>query len=159
MRRQLNYFSFVRVGKGRQRESTYINEAVVELDDILQLKRRPASAGPASGGAIVREHLEADGEANGQERKYVDSVGPGVHLSRSPKSRQKRRRTTKNSPLRASSSPTKNLISEDENSEGTQTFKYIALDWTKPVVKEAVAEEDDVLAGCSSLLGLSKGWA
>jgi len=40
LRRQLNYFQFVRLGKGRQRESTYINANVVVLDDILSLKRR-----------------------------------------------------------------------------------------------------------------------
>lgn len=48
LRRQLNYFSFTRLGKGRQRGATYCNEGVVELDDILLLRRRPsgANAGP-----------------------------------------------------------------------------------------------------------------
>jgi HSF-type DNA-binding len=46
LRRQLNYFSFVRLGKGRQRESTYINDVVVELDDILNLKRRSSGIPP-----------------------------------------------------------------------------------------------------------------
>jgi len=41
LRRQLNYFAFVRLGKGRQRESSYTNEDVVVLEDILHLKRRP----------------------------------------------------------------------------------------------------------------------
>jgi len=40
LRRQLNYFSFVRIGKGRQLESTYLNESVADLNDILSLKRR-----------------------------------------------------------------------------------------------------------------------
>jgi len=40
LRRQLNYFNFARVGKGRQRGATYCNENVVNLDDILRLKRR-----------------------------------------------------------------------------------------------------------------------
>lgn len=40
LRRQLNYFSFARVGKGRQRGATYCNENVVKLEDILRLKRR-----------------------------------------------------------------------------------------------------------------------
>lgn len=44
LRRQLNYFAFTRVGKGRQKGATYCNEGVVELDDILTLKRRPAAA-------------------------------------------------------------------------------------------------------------------
>lgn len=40
LRRQLNYFAFSRVGKGKQRGATYCNEQVVELFDILRLKRR-----------------------------------------------------------------------------------------------------------------------
>lgn len=44
LRRQLNYFAFTRVGKGRQKGATYCNEGVFELDDILTLKRRPAAA-------------------------------------------------------------------------------------------------------------------
>lgn len=40
LRRQLSYFSFVRVGKGRQGGVTYTNDSVVELNDILKLKRR-----------------------------------------------------------------------------------------------------------------------
>lgn len=52
LRRQLNYFSFVRLGKGRQRESTYVNADVVDLDDILSLKRRSA------GGSDDKEAIE-----------------------------------------------------------------------------------------------------
>lgn len=40
LRRQLNYFNFARIGKGRQRGATYCNENVVKLEDILRLKRR-----------------------------------------------------------------------------------------------------------------------
>jgi len=42
LRRQLNYFAFVRVGKGRRQNSgaVYQNTSVVVLDDILKLKRR-----------------------------------------------------------------------------------------------------------------------
>ena len=40
LRRQLNYFAFVRVGKSRQRGAIYSNESVVNLQDILRLKRR-----------------------------------------------------------------------------------------------------------------------
>ena len=170
LRRQLNYFSFVRVGKGRQRESTYINEAVVELTDILHLKRRPASAGPAANGALVQEHLQADGNST-KDRTYVNSVVPVVHLGhhhQSSKPRQKRRRMSKSPPESSSSksivsSPVKNLISEDEVSEGANK-QYIALDLTRPrddSRKSHGNDEDDILAGCSALLGLSKtsGWA
>ena len=47
LRRQLSYFSFYRLGKGRQRESTYVNEGVIEIDDILSLKRRSGGSVPA----------------------------------------------------------------------------------------------------------------
>lgn len=40
LRRQLSYFSFVRVGKSRQNDVMYTNDAVVDLCDILKLKRR-----------------------------------------------------------------------------------------------------------------------
>lgn len=40
LRRQLSYFSFVRVGKSRQSGVTYTNDSVVELADIRKLKRR-----------------------------------------------------------------------------------------------------------------------
>ena len=44
LRRQLNYFNFARIGRGRQRGATYINENVVQLNDILRLKRREVGA-------------------------------------------------------------------------------------------------------------------
>ena len=54
LRRQLNYFSFTRIGKGRQRGATYCNEGVVELLDILTLKRRSVvNQGAGSGSGAV----------------------------------------------------------------------------------------------------------
>ena len=43
LRRQLNYFSFTRIGKGRQKGATYCNEGVIEIEDILHLRRRSAT--------------------------------------------------------------------------------------------------------------------
>jgi hypothetical protein len=52
LRRQLSYFSFVRLGNlGRGRSTgsvTYINHSVYELSDILRLKRRTAGETPAT---------------------------------------------------------------------------------------------------------------
>jgi len=48
LRRQLNYFSFSRVGKGRQRGATYCNEGVIVLNDILRLKRRSIVSPPTT---------------------------------------------------------------------------------------------------------------
>jgi HSF-type DNA-binding len=84
LRRQLNYFSFVRLGKGRQRESTYINDVVVELDDILNLKRRssvnhvPFSpvAAPADPLLAVSEMQQVDARTCSQHRpsQHDDSM-------------------------------------------------------------------------------------
>ncbi|CAB9509283.1 HSF-type DNA-binding [Seminavis robusta] len=48
LRRQLNYFAFTRIGKGRQRGATYCNEGVVVLEDILSLKRRSVTNSSAA---------------------------------------------------------------------------------------------------------------
>ena len=48
LRRQLNYFSFTRIGKGRQKGATYCNEGVIAIEDILRLRRR-STTGVSSG--------------------------------------------------------------------------------------------------------------
>jgi hypothetical protein len=162
LRRQLNYFSFVRLGKGRQKESTYVNEGVIVLEDILHLKRR--SAGSA---AVNQEEVMPKAHVNNtvtqeddnveQGSMYVDSVVPVVHLSASvrptdAKQRKKRRRhVTPELDLPRSTSPGNNFISDEENSESKQ---YIALDLTAPH-----NDADEIMAGCNALLGLTrKGW-
>jgi hypothetical protein len=67
LRRQLSYFSFVRNGKGRQAGSvTYVNENVVELGDILKLKRRAVGENaPSSAG-------KAQKQASGQQAERLD---------------------------------------------------------------------------------------
>ena len=55
LRRQLSYFSFVRVGKSRQAGVTYTNDNVVELGDILKLKRR----GVGQAGAAIKQQNRA----------------------------------------------------------------------------------------------------
>ena len=67
LRRQLNYFSFVRLGKGRQRESTYVNENVIELDDILHLKRRSSSAAASNGASTAAQ----DAAIVKEQERYV----------------------------------------------------------------------------------------
>jgi len=52
LRRQLSYFSFVRVGKSRQSDAAYVNRSVVELSDILRLKRRPGLRRASSAGVM-----------------------------------------------------------------------------------------------------------
>jgi len=66
LRRQLNYFSFTRIGKGRQKGATYCNEGVIVIEDILRLRRRSTNvsngiAGDSSlvaASSIRRENVE-----------------------------------------------------------------------------------------------------
>lgn len=54
LRRQLNYFHFIREGKGRMKGATYYNEAVFEIEDILKLRRRNEPVG-ASGASSTKQ--------------------------------------------------------------------------------------------------------
>lgn len=141
LRRQLNYFSFVRLGKGRQRESAYLNDAVVELDDILTLKRRSSGSGgpvlssmPPTGAVVVPVS---------KDQNITDSSIRPVQR-RSPKRRPR---------LVTALPSSSHIISDDEQSEAHLKQQHIALDLTEPPT------EEDILAGCSALLGLSThGW-
>jgi hypothetical protein len=166
LRRQLNYFSFVRLGKGRQKESTYVNEGVVVLEDILHLKRRSAGSAAVNQEEVIQKaHVKTvstvtlEDDSTEQGRMYVDSVVPVVHLSaqvrpNDAKQRKKRRRHVKPAlelDLPRSTSPANNFISDEDNSECRQS---IALDLTAPH-----NDEDEIMAGCNALLGLTrKGW-
>jgi hypothetical protein len=147
------------LGKGRQRESTYINENVVFLQDILQLRRRSAgSAASASEEKNAPKQLQntiSPSPSTSEALNYVDSDVP-FPSGAAARHRTKRRRlneqpTTTPTIFARSVSPSDNLVSEDELSEGKQ---YIALDLTKP------RADDEVLAGCSALLELAThGWS
>lgn len=167
LRRQLNYFSFVRLGKGRQRESTYINENVVELDDILHLKRRSTTVSSVEldNGATMKERLFADLSAGTRHGALVGSGAPVLNLSdsfdtteQSLECRPKRRRLTiETLPTTVSprsASPLENYpISEDD--EHCSRNQLIVLDLTKPELKA----DEDIMAGCKNLLYLaSKRW-
>jgi hypothetical protein len=151
LRRQLNYFNFVRLGKGRQRESTYINENVVELDDILHLKRRPATSG-----AVEHEEKSEVHKNSSTQGKRSLQAPPILDLSTSTVLQKKRstlkRRRTLSQPKVITISPRSlspfdnNLISEDEHNE---------------TINNAVngTADDEFLTGCRDLLNLaSKRW-
>eukprot|EP00977_Amphora_coffeiformis_P019578 scaffold7349_cov173-Amphora_coffeaeformis.AAC.59 len=168
LRRQLNYFSFIRLGKGRQRESTYINESVIELDDILTLRRRSTCAGGEQGTHTPDDrHQEHHEKTNNQrsvktnchpKKNYVDSIVPVVHLPSQAcltklniAKRAKRAKHPKRKPvfLPPTTAP---FVSEDEESQG-KTQKQLVLDLTLP------RHDPEVLQGCTALLGLSgKVW-
>jgi hypothetical protein len=157
LRRQLNYFSFVRLGKGRQRESTYVNSEVVDLEDILHLKRRPAGATVATPAGEAKETQTSTSDGVDQST-HMAAVVSASDLSNAQSTchRKKRRRLVnkpmKNTPQRACS-PLEHFVSEDELS---QSKPSIALDLTK----SSLPADDDVIAGCNALLELAtKGWS
>lgn len=76
LRRQLSYFSFVRLGKSRQTGVTYTNDAVVELSDIRRLKRRSPSGGAPGGG---------DGGSSKRPAPPEDDGGPAPQPPKHPK--------------------------------------------------------------------------
>ena len=171
LRRQLNYFSFVRLGKGRQRESTYINEGVIALDDILALRRRSAGAA-TGGGQAPHQHQHQDALTQGKgtlghkerlestpslPKTYVESIVPVVHLpsSRSsPKSTAAKRAKRAKQVKKKLNLPLVNapFVSEDEESQGKGpqgSGGGVALDLTQPQT------DPELLEGCTALLGLS----
>ena len=145
LRRQLNYFNFVRVGKGRQRESTYINEYVVSIDDILHLKRRPSGT-PAPDPLQVASLDARFGSRQFFEDGYSDTIP-----SRPPSS--KRRRKVKYTTLAEDGGVSPHHVSDDDLSEPKHTEVSIAR-------RQLTPADEDVLEGCSALLGLAtKAWS
>lgn len=150
LRRQLNYFSFTRLGKGRQRGATYCNEGVVELDDILSLKRRPAGAAASRAPSPPKEEEQAQVQAPlaDEEETWLDTsksttanaVVPFVHLPPAKKRKinnhplaRKRSRFFKKrsaSPTAVISPLNSNPTSEDELAAPPQ--QQVILDLTNP---------------------------
>lgn len=160
LRRQLNYFSFVRLGKGRQRESAYVNEGVFELDDVLNLQRRSgtgASTYAQRASAIIREQLRAELEATAAKQKKNEPAEVGQkRRRRSLLNRPKRRRPSKIRKDEATveesesiESSERNVISEDETSSLDKAS--VALDLNR--VMEGKVEQD-VLLGVEAMLAL-----
>jgi hypothetical protein len=182
LRRQLNYFSFVRLGKGRQRESTYINEGVIRLDDILTLKRRPAGApslpseeGGGSSAESTKERTavslssssSVSSAAPHKPHNYVDSIVPVVHLpSRSASSKGGSAKKTKRvkHPKKAARQEFHQYPSDiNDNqqapsfvSEDEQSQDKVQKCTTSLALDLTQSPADrELLEGCSALLGLS----
>lgn len=154
LRRQLNYFSFTRLGKGRQRGATYCNEAVMELEDILRLKRRSTTAPPVkTPPTTVSSTLVDDGSS--RKRTPRVSISSLDEVNGSVLRPSKRARHA----LFAISS-SHQAVSDSEDSAGAFYYqehkpkhrRRITLDLTIP----SSNGEDDVLAGCQALLSFSR---
>lgn len=153
LRRQLNYFSFTRVGKGRQRGATYCNDGVVELDDILRLKRRSTVGTPAPTLPTGKQtRYVSDSSASSEED--ADTLNDKLRCCK------KIEAAVIVSP-RASPDPYIEHIESDEPN--------IVLDLTVPMVHHVYSitkpfpcmfsqpsGDADVLAGCHALLSFSR---
>ena len=82
-RRNLSYFSFVRLGRGRHTGAvTYIHDAVFNLTDILHLKRRAVGSPPGGSTTIsTRQPAPSSNDATQQSPKKK-SPHSGVKRSR-----------------------------------------------------------------------------
>lgn len=142
LRRQLNYFHFVRVGKGRQRGATYRHDAVFVMDDILRLKRRSAVEHEAASAAAAISAGHTTGSSSEEE-----SISPAS----SPRKKKSSCRKDKNDKDHSATRPTvvspslSMESSSDDDNEGTgsnntkkagKKNKYktptIVLDLTQP---------------------------
>lgn len=108
LRRQLNYFAFSRVGKGKQKGATYCNENVVDILDILRLKRRvvgsaiPVVQGKKFEGTVEetpKEHIEHKKPPGSPSSSHVVSLEsiPSNKTTAKIKINKKRKKPSKNS--------------------------------------------------------------
>jgi len=150
LRRQLNYFSFTRMCKGRQRGATYCNEGVVVMDDILRLKRRSAPVSGSSPFGTTGKHERSASLISASSSDDSD-LQTKSNLSRP----LKKSRLTIISPR---SSPVLHLEETPLNKP------RIALDLTVPKAQRdgscySTGGDADVLAGCRALLSFSRSTA
>ena len=157
LRRQLNYFNFVRLGKGRQRESTYVNENVIELDDILHLKRRPSTCNTQDVTTFSKSQFFGARFGQPPVLKLSSSSDSGSESPSTERRSKRRRQTVEAKPTTVSprsTSPVDHNIAP-ETYDCSNRNSFVVLDLTKPEFKP----DADVMAGCRSLLFLSaKGW-
>jgi hypothetical protein len=142
LRRQLNYFSFTRLGKGRQRGAIYCNEAVIQIDDILRLKRRSNTAPPRDTRAAAASTPTTSLPNFKRSRSVsVSSLEDTTQARPTKKSRPSVIVTPENPKT------LHHMVSDEEDSQ-----RRISLDLTVPPIGDA-----EILAGCQALLSIAKG--
>jgi hypothetical protein len=158
LRRQLNYFSFTRMGKGRQRGATYCNDAVVDLADILRLKRRSTTANNSNESLADFQEPPAEIPANKTQTTSPSHSSQDIHS----KHQNKRARHTKQ-PTPTLVSPSMSPISHKSEDEPRITLDLTVpsnnnlSSWKSIHAPKLADGDDDILAGCKALLSFSKG--
>jgi hypothetical protein len=162
LRRQLNYFSFTRMGKGRQPGAAYCNDGVIRMDDILRLKRR-SSVGPSR--ETTTQHPTTTKVTTGKRERSV-SLSSSASVDRneaivehatSTAPKQHRAKKSRPTIVSPSASPVHHIEEEEPQ---------VVLDLTVPSQPSSAPRfyaaphqggEPDVLAGCRALLSFSRG--
>jgi len=108
LRRQLNYFCFSRVGKGKQRGAIYCNNQVIDLHDILRLKRR------VSGSTAVPNN-NSNNTTTDTKRELKREIIKDTHQQQRPSLPQKKFVIAQSTPLSKLFYPTNNKESTQSN--------------------------------------------
>lgn len=99
-----SYFNFVREGKGRQKGAAYLNEDVVDLQDILRLRRRPATS---NGSIKSSKAIAATMAAAAAAKTTVDSVFASVSSPLTASKKVRKVSSSKSGKVTSSSKKTK----------------------------------------------------
>lgn len=145
LRRQLNYFHFIREGKGRMKGATYYNEAVFEIDDILLLRRRNEPVGGATATATSKQPSSSGNDKKAKAQRVVssdaeDEQNEAPSKPSSTSSRRKRKKATSDPAVVDGSPTTAHIISPSESMENMSTK---AEEEIVPTCMESDAEDDD----------------
>jgi len=182
LRRQLNYFCFTRLGKGRQKGAAYCNEGVIVMEDILRLKRRPHVSGSSTTTSSQAPSEEEEDATPLQEATSSGSTSSrhqrSVSMSSAEPDPQTQVRPSKKPRLSTSITP---LDLQDAFVQNRTPSPTIVLDLTTPSERRgdlfvvstphrfqpstplpsrsssSPFRDDDVLAGCQALLSFSRG--
>ena len=163
LRRQLNYFCFTRMGKGRQRGATYCNDGVVVMEDILRLKRRSTllAATPATHSVSGSNKRERPFTEETESSTDNDEDGSRPTTTRRTKKSRPSVVTPRSSPVCAMEEGQIRRISLDLTMPSTSTthLSQPCLTTSKSMLSPHLISEDDVLAGCRALLSFSRSTA
>ena len=144
LRRQLNYFHFVREGKGRMKGATYYNDAVFVIDDILQLRRRNEPVGATNTEKKAKAKVQQAVSSDNDEDKHdeVDTKSASTTSSR---------RKRKKAPASDSESEATKVSSEEEDtSENSSSNAHIISPSESMEDMSSKSEKNDTSAedGC-----------
>jgi hypothetical protein len=167
LRRQLNYFCFTRLGKGRQKGAAYCNEAVIVMEDILKLKRRPHVGGATGFGTttLAATPLPTVAPSTGKHQRSVSISSIESSSDTQQVGPLKKARLSTITPLHLghafeqNKNPCPTLVldlttSRDHNGDfvtGSTPLRPL------PKAPSSPTRDDDVLAGCRALLSFSRG--